>query len=124
MGVLEWNREDDGWVATVRVTAHPFRILIGGDDRPDERLLAHARDIYTAPEKLVGQVNDLLRKEAHDFPDWREEMSGLYMADVALLWPDDPDGGIIYLDAPERTERRWQCDLVDRQAVEPLSYDD
>lgn len=111
-------------MAAVRLAPHPFRILIGGDDRPDERLLAHARDIFIAPEKFVGQVNDLLRKEAHDLLDWTHEIRGLHLDDVALLWPDDPDGGIVYLDGPDTGERRWQCDLKDRQPVGPLSYDD
>ena len=124
LGMLEWNAEDDAWVATVRLAPQPFRILVGGDDRPDERLLAHARDIYTAPGKLAGQVNELLRKEAHDLPDWTDEIRGLHLADIALLWPDDPEGGIVYLDGPEPGERRWQCDLKDRQATGPLSYDD
>ena len=124
LGTLEWNAEDDAWVATVRLAPHPFRILIGGDDRPDERVLAHARDIFTAPEKLVGQVNDLLRKEADRMSDWTDEIRGLYLDDVALLWPDEPDGGIVYLEGPDTGERRWQCDLKDRQPAEPLSYDD
>ncbi|HEX8409607.1 MAG TPA: hypothetical protein VF883_12125 [Thermoanaerobaculia bacterium] len=122
--MLEWNAEDDGWVATVRLAPHPFRILIGGDDRPDERLLAHARDIFTAPGKLIGQFNDLVRKEAHEFPDWADEISGLHLETVSLLWPDDPDGGIVYLDGRDTGERRWQCDLENRQLTGSLSYDD
>jgi hypothetical protein len=124
LGTLQWNAEDDAWVATVRLAPHPFRILIGGDDRPDERLLAHARDIFIAPEKLVGQVNELLRKGAEDLPDWTDEIRGLHLDDVVLLWPDEPDGGIVYLDGPDRGERRWQCDLKDRKPTAPLSYDD
>ena len=111
-------------MAIVHLAPHPFRILIGGDDRPDERLLAHARDIFTAPEKLVGQVNDLLRTQAQDLLDWTDEIGGLHLDDVALLWPDEPDGGILYLDGPDTDERRWQCDLKDRRPAAPLSYDD
>ena len=124
LGTIEWNAEDDGWVATVRLAPHPFRILIGGDDRPDERLLAHARDIFTAPEKLLGPLNDLLRKEAHELPDWTDEIRGLHLDRIALLWPDDPDDGIMYLDGPDTGGRQWQCDLADRQPAGSLSYDD
>lgn len=123
MGTLEWNPEDDGWVATVRLEPHPFRILIGGDERPDEHLLANARAIFSAPEKFVGRVNDLLTKEAHDFPDWTDEIRTLHVDDVSMLWPDAPDEGTIYF-AGDTGERRWQCDLKEGHPDGSLSYDD
>lgn len=124
LGTIEWNPEDDGWVATVHVAPHPFRILIGGDERPDEHLLAHARDIFTAPEKLLAQLNELVRKEAIELPDWADEVSRLHLDRVALLWPDEPDGGIVYLDGSDTDGRLWQCDLDDRKLTGSLSYDD
>jgi hypothetical protein len=124
LGTIEWNAEDDGWVAIVDASPRPFRILIGGDERPDERLLAHARDIFTAPERLIAQLNDLVKKEAIEFPDWADEVSRLYIDRIALLWPDEPDGGIVYLAGPDTGERQWQCDLDDRKLTGSLSYDD
>jgi hypothetical protein len=124
MGRLEWNAADDGWVATVQLAPHSFRILIGGDDRPDESLLAHARQIFAAPERFVRQVDDVLEKEAQDFPDWKDELLRLHIQDVSLLWADEPGDGTVYLDGPDTDGRQWQCDLKKWEPVQPLSYDD
>ena len=116
LGELRCDREKDGWIVPVAgSSAQPaWIIVVGGDDVPDAKLLEHARELAAAPEPLVSRTRALLEDFLLQHPEYGDEVRGLRISEVHLLWPDQPDDGIIYFDGPDVDERLWQCDYVGR----------
>ena len=119
--MVVWDPEEDAWVTRVRQPA--FKILLGGSGRPDPQLVAHARDIVSSPDKLDTSVRLLLVSAANDLPTASSEILGLRIESVALMWPDHPDDGMVFLDGPNTEGRVWRCDYVGRQP-QGLGFDD
>ena len=123
LGLLEWDGEEEAWAINLSQPLAGFRILLAGEESPDSRLVAHAREIAAAPEKLLAEVESLIRKTANEIPEAAGEILGLKIESVALWWPDRPDDGMIYFDGPGEHERIWRCDYVGRRAQD-LCFDD
>jgi hypothetical protein len=121
LGTLAWDVDEDAWV--VQGDAAPFRILLAGAAGPTPRLLAHARDLYLAPEKVVGDVASMLGAAAETLPVAKHEILRLRIESVCLMWPDRPEDGMIYFDGPTTAERIWRCDYVARRP-QGLGFDD
>jgi hypothetical protein len=110
-------------VAQLTHSLAQFRILLAGADSPDAQLVLHARDIFTAPEKLLAELKPLIKKAPPEIPEAAREILGLTIESVALVWPDRPEDGMIYFDGPGSDERVWQCDHVGRRPQD-LGFDD
>ncbi len=123
LGSVQWDEEEEAWVADVPHSPAQFRIMMVGEERPDERLLLHARDIFAAPERLLAEVEPIIRRAASEIPEAAREILGLRIEFVALMWPDRPDDGMIYFDGPGTEERIWRCNYVGRRAQD-LGFDD
>jgi hypothetical protein len=123
LGSMEWDGEQEAWVVQLPESPGKFRILLAGEERPDTRLVLHARDIFTAPEKLLGEVETIIKSLAREVPEAAREILGLKIESVALMWPDRPDDGMIYFDGPDTDERVWRCDYVGRRP-QVLGFDD
>lgn len=114
LGTLEWDAEVDAWVARVDRPSPGFRILIAGaGTHPDERLLPHAREVFASPEKLLNEVEALIKDAAERIPEATDEIRGLRIDSIALLWPDRPADGMVFFDSPAGAEgRAWRCDCL------------
>ena len=121
LGSVVWDPEEEAWVTCV--PQPPFRILLAGEGRPDPRLVSHARDIFSSPDKLTTAVTLVLASAAKDLPIASTEILGLSVESVALMWPDRPDDGMVYLDGPDTDGRVWRCDYIGRQP-QGLGFDD
>jgi hypothetical protein len=123
LGVLVWDDDEAAWVAEASSGGTRFRILLAGDDRPDSRLLPHARDLHVSPAALLAQVPPVLRTAAEEIPEAAHEILALHVESVALLWPRRPDDGMVYFDGPGTDERVWRCDYIGRR-LQRLGFDD
>lgn len=123
LGALPWDARERAWVAHLPHARSPFRILLAGAERPDARLVRHARDIFAAPDELLAEAEQAIGRAAREIPEAAEEILGLRIESVALMWPERPDDGMIYFDGPGTDERVWRCDYVGRRVMD-LGFDD
>ena len=123
LGAINWDDDEDGWVVPARRSAAAFRILVAGRERPDERLMAHARELAANPLPLLEQVPAFLAASARDAPVAAHEIRGLRVESVGLPWPDAPDDGMVAFEGPNTDERLWRCDYADRR-LRWLGFDD
>jgi hypothetical protein len=121
LGTVTWDPDEDAWVVHGQVA--PFRILLAGEAGPDPRLLEHARDLCSAPEKVAADVASMLGAAAEALPVAKHEILGLRIESICLMWPDRPEDGMIYFDGPDTAERIWRCDYIAR-CPQGLGFDD
>ena len=122
-GAIDWDDDEQGWVVPARRSTAAFRILVAGRERPDERLMAHARELAANPLPLLEQVPAFLAASAREAPIAAHEIRGLRVESVGLLWPDAPDDGMVEFEGPNTEERLWRCDYADRR-LRWLGFDD
>jgi hypothetical protein len=115
LGRLFWDDREEAWVVHVPHASVQFRILVAGADAPDAGLISHARDIFASPETLLAQLGPVLAAAADEIPVAAEEIAGLRITSVDLMWPDQPDNGMISFDGPDTDGRLWRCDYIGRQ---------
>lgn len=120
LGLIQFNSEEKIWV--VRLGPVPgWRICIGGRVAPDQRLLAHARDVAANYEHFERSVSSFLQSEAANFPGAEKEILGLRLESVCLFWPARPNDGMLFFEGGEQG-RLWRCDYIDRKP-NGLSFD-
>ena len=119
---IEWDDEERIWVVPPAQQGM-FSIKLGGDERPDARLIPHARDLYTDPSLLLRALPEALDATARQIPEAAREIYGLRVVAVELLWPDAPDDGIVHFEGAATDERRWRADYIGRR-LRPLAFDD
>lgn len=123
LGPLVWDPEERMWAACNDRSPMGFRILIAGDQRPHPRLVSHARELAASPDRLLADVGSLLRSAAEELPAAAQEILDLHVESVALMWPDRPGDGMIYLDGPCAEQRVWRCDYIAGRPTN-LGFDD
>jgi hypothetical protein len=123
LGAIDWDDDEQGWVVPARRSTAAFRILVAGRQRPDERLMAHARELAANPLPLLEQVPAFLAASAREAPIAAHEIRGLRVESVGLLWPDAPDDGMVEFEGPNTEERLWRCEYADRR-LRWLGFDD
>ncbi len=123
LGALDWDDDEEAWVVPAHRSNAAFRVLVAGRDRPDERLMPHARELSADPRPLLDQVPDFLDAAARDAQIAADEIRGLRVESVFLPWPDAPDDGMVYFEGPNTEERLWRCDYADRR-LRWLGFDD
>jgi hypothetical protein len=101
------------WVARVTAQGRPVTIQIGGRYEPDPALIERARDIAVSIDRLVAEVAAFLACEAarSEWEPFAAEIRALAIRDICLFWPNRPDEGMIFFDAPDEG-LCWRCDLV------------
>jgi hypothetical protein len=123
LGAIDWDDDEEGWMVPAQRSKAPFRVFVAGRDRPDERLMPHARELAADPGPLLDQVPAFLDAAAREDPMAAPEILGLRVESVLLLWPDAPDDGMVEFDGPNTEERFWRCDYADRR-LRWLGFDD
>jgi hypothetical protein len=107
---------ETGWTVRVLKGMDTFEFTIGGVGRPDERLLAHAHDIFNDYDSFKKAVIECIEYESREFPsDVKSELAGLEVDNVSLFWPDRPDDGMIFFRGSENDFGLWRCDLINRK---------
>src|SRR5262245_44688883 len=107
---------ETGW--TVNLTKGPdsFGFTIGGANEPDDRLLAHARDILNDYESFKKAVRECVECESRDYPEEvKAELARLEIDNICLFWPARPDDGMIFFRGSENDVGLWRCDYIDRR---------
>ncbi len=98
---------------------------IGGEGKPDERLLKTAHHILERWAEFESELAAFLVSEieANDyFAPYTGEIQRLIIDDVCLFWPDRPEDGMIYFTEGE-DGRLWRCDYVNGKP-QNLGFDD
>jgi hypothetical protein len=99
-----------------------WQVLIAGSEiEPDPNLLAHAREIASAPREFHETIREFLTAEASRFRGLEQEVQSLKLDEVKLCWPKQLGDGMIYFDGG-RDYRVWRCDYIDR-APRSLGFD-
>jgi hypothetical protein len=107
---------EDGWAASVSRGKDSFQFTIGGDEKPDAALLAHARDILVNFESFKKLVQGCIQAESSEYPEeLKREVSGLEIDGISLCWPDRPDDGMIFFRGTGKDFGLWRCDYVARK---------
>ena len=114
LGELRFDRDDGAWRARVACPGGPLGFLIAGDRTPDAALLTHATDLVVASESFIATVRAFLDEEARLDAGRSQEIRGLQLEDVCLLWPKRPNDGMLYFASPRNDGKVWRCDYVDR----------
>lgn len=113
LGVLEFDPEDECWVGAFDVAGQRITVRIAGTDRPDARLLAHARDLARGYESFAVLVEDFLAAESGREKWEPEEVKTLRLDEICLFWPERPEDGMLYF-YTDRSKRVWRCDYIGR----------
>lgn len=112
----EMKPDETGWTASVSNGDNSFEFTIGGSDRPDAALLAHAYEILNEYEAFKKMVTDCIEAESHEYPEEvKAELNGLEIDDISLFWPERPDDGMIFFRGPANYSRLWRCDYIARK---------
>jgi len=123
IGMLRWSDDMNCWAGSVSAGGNTIGFLIGGQSKPDDALIAHARDIKRALPDFVSLVSDFLKGEAEkrSMSTWADEIRQLQIEDVCLFWPNRPNDGMIYFQDVE-SGLVWRCDYIARKPTS-LGFD-
>jgi len=121
LGELVLN-EDAGWDTTIELNGEAIGFCIGGEAKPDEALVEHARSIVRNFVEFERMIRDFLSAECVKQPEWAEEIRQLRIASVDLFWPGRPNDGEICFSGPD-PYRLWRCGYIDRRPNN-LGFDD
>jgi len=125
LGELRLSDDAEWWEGHASVGSRTIGFIIGGEGKPDARLIAHAHDIVRSLPEFERLVSAFLADEARNVKHLRrfaDEIGQLTIDDVCLHWPDRPDDGMIYFKGPDKY-RLWRCDYVARKP-RLLGFDD
>lgn len=117
LGELRLSDDAEWWDGRATVGSRMLGFKIGGEGKPDSRLIAHARDIVRSLPEFEQSVSAFLPDEActvKHLTRFADEIRQLTIEDVCLFWPDRPDNGMIYFKGPDES-RVWRCDYVARK---------
>ncbi|MFN0018089.1 MAG: hypothetical protein ACKVP0_07515 [Pirellulaceae bacterium] len=114
LGLLE--PEETGWIVKVAKGADTFEFTIGGINKPDGALLAHAHDILDDYQAFKRAVKVCVENDSRDYPDEvKAELAGLEIDNVALFWPARPNDGMVFFRGSEEDVGCWRCDYINRK---------
>jgi hypothetical protein len=109
---------ETGWSANIVKGADHFVLTIGGNDKPDDALLAHAHDILGDYPSFKNAVKFCVEYESRDYPpEVKAELAGLEINIVALWWPTRPNDGMIFFRGSEKDIGAWRCDYINRKPM-------
>jgi hypothetical protein len=117
LGELRLSADADWWEGRAAVGSKTVGFKIGGEGRPDAKLLAHAHDIVRSLAVFEQSVAAFLAAEARTvthLTPYTDEIRQLTIESVCLFWPDRPDDGMIYFNGPDQF-RVWRCDYIARK---------
>ena len=117
LGELRLSEDADWWESSVTVEVKTVGFKIGGEGKPDARLVSHAHDIVRSFASFEKMIADFLAAEARDVKSLRyfsDEIRQLVIEDVCLFWPKRPNDGMVYFKGPDEF-RLWRCDYVGRK---------
>jgi hypothetical protein len=117
LGTLTWSKDDEAWVSSATHAGVGFEFQISGTPEPDRALLAHAADILGRKDDFAAEVLAYAKSEGEtvrSLRSYRDEIAGLRVERVCLLWSDRPDDGMISLSGG-RDYRLWRCDYIARK---------
>ena len=117
LGELRLSDDAEWWEGHTTVASRTVGFNLGGQGRPDARLIAHARDIIRSLPEFERMVSAFLADEARTckhLTRFADEIRQLTIDHVNLFWPDRPDDGMIYFTGPDEF-RVWRCDYVARK---------
>ncbi len=116
LGALSWSKDEEAWLTAPEQSDIVFRFQIAGTPLPDASLVRHAAEILKNKDAFTRSVKRFLSEEAAAVPHlgrFRDEIAGLRIECVSLLWPERPDDGMIYFSGGH-DHRLWRCDYVER----------
>src|SRR5688572_18820254 len=117
LGELRLSDDAEWWEGHTTVGSKTVGFKIGGEGKPDAKLIAHAHDIVRSLPAFEQSVSGFLADEARTtkhLTKFADEVQQLTVEDVCLFWPDRPDDGMIYFKGPDEF-RVWRCDYVARK---------
>ena len=117
LGELRLSDNARWWEGRTIVGGRMVVFRIGGEGKPDARLIAHAHDIVRSLPEFEQSVSAFLADEGSQHPhltQFADEIRQLTIEDVCLFWPDRPDDGMIFFKGPDEF-RVWRCDYVARK---------
>jgi hypothetical protein len=117
LGELRLSDDAEWWEGRITIGSRTVGFQIGGEGKPDTRLIAHAHDIVRSLPEFEHSVLTFLADEARTakhLARFAEEIRQLTLESVCLFWPDRPDDGMIYFKGPDEF-RVWRCDYVARK---------
>ena len=124
IGELKLSDDADWWEAKITAGEKMIGFKIGGNGKPDPRLIAHAHDIIRSLSEFERLVAAFLADEARtnkSLVRFAEEIAQLTIEDIYLFWPKRPDDGMICFTGPDKF-RVWRCDYVGRK-LQGLGFD-
>jgi hypothetical protein len=117
LGELRLSDDATWWEGSITVESRKVGFKIGGEGKPDGRLVAHAHDIVRSLPEFEHSVSAFLAGEARTVKHltrYSDEIRQLTIEDICLFWPDRPDDGMIHFKGPDES-RLWRCSYVARK---------
>ena len=114
LGELKLSDDAEWWEGSVELGGRQVGFKIGGEGKPDERMLQAAYGIIAQWNDFEHALAAFLvsETEANEFfPPYATEIEQLVIDDICLFWPERPKDGMIYFRGGE-DERLWRCDYV------------
>lgn len=97
--------------------------MIGGDERPDDRLVKTAEGIVRSGEGFLGAIDAFLDKSSRGAgPPLDKEILGLRIEDVMVAWQEQPNDALIFF-AGGQDYRLWRCCYANG-VLASLTFDD
>lgn len=113
LGTLTRDMKAHCWVARLKRDDRTMDVVIGGDDEPDPRLLAEARDFIAGFDTVDRFVSEYLAREADKErstdPEMAAEILTLRISSIILNLPTRPKHVAIEFEGPNEM-RYWRCD--------------
>jgi len=117
LGMLQSGEEANSWATDPDTYSGPFAIEIGGTDKPDAALLAHAHDIHKESVSFAESVREFLIQQKSEFQlEYSDEIDSLVIEMVGLWWPARPNDGMIFFEGGS-DGRVWRCDYINRSPI-------
>ncbi|MBW3625443.1 MAG: DUF2262 domain-containing protein [Armatimonadetes bacterium] len=125
LGELRLSEDATWWEGKVTLNGKEVEFNIGGEGKPDERLIAHTYEFVANMTEFEAMLADFLEREIRDERHlnlYADEIRQLELKGIHQLWPNNPHYAEIIFKGPDEY-KIWGCGYADRKLFN-LGFDD
>ena len=119
LGPMAWSADDEAWEG--EYGGIKYTIQYGREAAPTSELLAYARAVLTAPDRLNGSFQDARAAALAEYPAYADEIAALRI-DAMRFYVHKTTRRILADLAGGKSDRSWRMEFLDNDC-EGIGFD-